>query len=104
MIIFEDGRILIGKIDLDSKDQTEIDEIESNSFEIEDDSEEAKMIIAGGKVTVNDVATKDFEVEPPIPSMEKTAFENLQDRFDNNLLDESDLPDMFTVIKDLYNR
>jgi hypothetical protein len=104
MRIFEDGRIFIGKIDLESKDQNEIDEIESNSFEIEDDSEEAKQIMAGGKVTVNDVATKDFEIEAPIPSMEKTAFENLQDRFDNDLLDESDLPDMFTVIKDLYNR
>lgn len=104
MRIFNDGRILIGELDISEKDQNEIDEINENSFEIKDDSEEAKKILAGGKVTVNDVATKDFEIEEPIPSMEKTAFENLQERFDDNLLDESDLPDIFTIIKKLYNR
>jgi len=104
MRIFDDGRILIGEIDWDSKSPEEIAEIEEHSIEIADDSADAIAIRAGATVTVNDVATDDYDVVAADPTEAETSLANLQARFNSDDLDATDLHDFFVVVKDISDR
>ncbi|MBS1516600.1 MAG: hypothetical protein JSS91_00775 [Bacteroidetes bacterium] len=98
MRIFSDGRIYTGEIDEGSKEPSELAAIEADSFEIADDSAEAIAIRAGGTVTINDFATQDITVEPPEPTEAEAAAARLHNRFDNDDLDATDIPDVVTVL------
>lgn len=98
MRIFNDGRIYIGEIDFNSKTQGEIDEINNTSFEIDDDSSEAITLRAGGSLTINDFATEDITVDPPEPTEAEAAAARLETRLGNDDLDDTDIPDIVTVL------